>query len=209
MAGRFITLEGGEGAGKSTQAKRLADALRAEGNSVVVTREPGGTQEAEAIRSLLVQGEVSRWNALEEALMNYAARSHHLEHLIRPALARGDWVICDRFLDSTRAYQGIVGKVPLELIDQLERDIVGQTHPDLTLIFDVPTELGLSRARLRGNGGADRYERKGTTFHRRLRDAFLHIASQHPERCVVVDASCSEDEVFAQIMKVMRERLHV
>ena len=147
----FITFEGGEGTGKSTQIKLLAERLKATGKDVVVTREPGGTPEAEALRSLLVAGDVGRWSSEAEALLNYAARDSHLRKIIRPALAAGKTVLCDRFMDSTRAYQGYAGNCPLDLIDQLERTIIGQSMPNLTLIFNLQPSVGLARAKERGD----------------------------------------------------------
>lgn len=196
MAGRFITFEGGEGTGKSSHARDLAETLRAKGRSVVLTREPGGSPGAEEIRALLVTGGVGRWSASAETLLNYAARESHLSETIRPALARGDLVLCDRFMDSTRAYQGYAGEGDIALIETLEQQIVGATRPDLTLILDVDPELGLERARKR-SGGEDRFEKKGLAFHRKLRAGFLAIAAQDPERCKIIDSS-RPYEVVAQ-----------
>ncbi len=189
----FITFEGGEGSGKSTQVKLLADKLKAQGVNVLVTREPGGTPQGEAIRNILVHGDPDSLSPEAEALLNYAARDLHLRELIRPALALGQTVICDRFMDSTRAYQAYAGGVALDLIDMLEAKIVASTIPDRTLIFDLDPELGLARAQTRG--GADRFERKGLVFHQKLRDAFLKIATQNPSRCRLIDASLSEEKV--------------
>jgi dTMP kinase len=188
VRGRFITFEGGEGAGKSTQARRLADRLAALGREVVITREPGGSPGAESIRALLVNGEPDRWSPISETLLMYAARRDHIERVIAPALARGAWVVCDRFLDSTRAYQGAGGGAPAALITALETAVVGETRPDLTLILDLPAAAGLARAAGRGEGEA-RFEAKGQAFHERLRAAFLDIARQEPGRCRVLDAS--------------------
>ena len=206
--GRFITLEGGEGAGKSTQIQRLAEKLRARGETVCVTREPGGAPGAEAIRQLLVTGETTRWSPKSEALLHFAARAEHLERTIRPALARGEWVISDRFTDSTIAYQG--PGVGLEFINQLKELVVGTDMPALTLILDLPVEAGLARAKLRQgkeNSAEDRYERMGTEFHEGLRQAFLNIAKNEPERCVVIDASGTEETVAAAIWKTAERRL--
>ena len=206
--GRFITLEGGEGAGKSTQIQRLAEKLRARGETVCVTREPGGAPGAEAIRQLLVTGETTRWSPKSEALLHFAARAEHLERTIRPALARGEWVISDRFTDSTIAYQG--PGVGLEFINQLKELVVGTDMPALTLILDLPVEAGLARAKLRQgkeNSAEDRYERMGTEFHEGLRQAFLNIAKNEPERCVVIDASGTEETVAAAIWKTAESRL--
>lgn len=204
--GRFITLEGGEGAGKSTQARRLAEALRARGHEVVTTREPGGSPGAEALRGLLVNGAADRWSPTAEALLMYAARSDHLDRLIRPALARGAWVVCDRFADSSRAYQGFAGGVDPSFIEALDRGVVGDDQPDLTLIFDLPVEAGLRRAAGRG-GDEARFEGKGAEFHRRLREGFLAVARAHPERCVVIDADAGPDEVFERAWSAVAERL--
>ncbi len=206
--GRFISLEGGEGAGKSTQGRRLAERLGADGREVVLTREPGGSAGAEAIRSLLVEGEADRWSAVSETLLMYAARRDHIERLIEPALERGAWVICDRFLDSTRAYQGAAGGAPTALIEALELDVVGAVTPDLTLILDMPVEAGLARAAGRA-GGEGRFESKGHSFHTRLRQAFLDIAAREPERCAVLSAEGDPDAVATRIWDVVAARLEV
>jgi dTMP kinase len=199
VAGRFITFEGGEGTGKSSHARDLADALRKNGKSVVLTREPGGSPGAEDIRALLVTGAVGRWSATAETLLNYAGRESHLRETIRPALARGDLVVCDRFMDSTRVYQGFAGGCDMELIEALERKIVGETRPDLTLVLDVDPELGLARAKKRADG-EDRFEKKGLTFHRKLREGFLAVAAKDPVRCRIVDSSRSYDAVARDIL---------
>lgn len=201
--GRFITFEGGEGAGKSTQARRLAERLRSLGQDVVLTREPGGSPGAEALRHLLLNGEVDRWSATAETLLMYAARSDHLDRTIRPALARGAWVICDRFSDSTRAYQGAAAGASAALIEQLERSVVQADRPDLTLIFDLDVDLGLSRAAARG-GGEARFEAKGRRFHLLLRQAFLDIAAAEPQRCRLIDAAPEPDAVQAQVWDAVR-----
>jgi dTMP kinase len=208
MSGLFITFEGGEGAGKSTQVKRLAEHLFALGHAVVLTREPGGTPAAEDVRNLLVNGDTGRYSSTAEALLNYAARDSHLRQVIRPALMRGETVLCDRFIDSTRAYQSVAGDCPATLIAALERDVVGQTMPALTFVFDLDPELGLQRARSRGAGIEDRYERKGLDFHRALRRGFLEIAKRESERCVVIDAALSIDAVWAQMLVNLKERGH-
>jgi dTMP kinase len=205
MKAKFITLEGGEGAGKSTQMKLLAARLQAAGVDVVTTREPGGTPDADALRSLLVNGEPDRWSPAAEALLNYAARDSHLTQVIRPALAAGRTVVCDRFADSTRAYQGIAGMAGLDLVEQLDRIIVGDTQPDLTLILDLDPAAGLERAGLRG--GADRFEKKGLAFHEVLREAFLQIARDNPDRCRVIDASLPVDHVAGQIWAAVAPEL--
>jgi dTMP kinase len=205
--GRFITLEGGEGTGKSTQARRLAERLRALGREVVSTREPGGSEGAETLRGLLLQGGEERWSALSETLLMYAARRDHLEKTIRPALARGAWVISDRFLDSTRAYQGAGGGAPEGLIAALEKHVVGDDLPDLTLVLDVPVEIGLQRAGART--ALDRIEARDGGFHQRLRTAFLQIAASEPLRCFLIDAEPPPDEVAASIWSAMQARLGV
>jgi dTMP kinase len=206
--GRFITFEGGEGAGKSTQARRLAERLREQGHAVALTREPGGSPGAEALRGLLVEGEADRWSPLSETLLMYAARADHLERTIRPALARGDWVICDRFLDSTRVYQGVADGAAPELIAQLERAVVASDRPDLTLVFDLPVETGLARAGARA-GGEARFEAKGPDFHRRVRAAFLAIAEGEPQRCAVIDARPGADAVAEAVWAAVEARLAV
>lgn len=203
--GRFITFEGGEGTGKSTQVQRLGEFLKQSGKDVVQTREPGGTAEAERLRDLLVSGEADRWSAQAEALLNYAARDHHLIHVIRPALAKGGWVICDRFMDSTRAYQAFAGGCPERLIDELEKSVVQSTRPDLTFILDLDPAFGLSRAKARGQDKGDRFERKGEEFHQKLRRGFLAIAAREPARCKIIDASQDAETVFTAILNAVRE----
>ena len=206
-SGRFITFEGGEGTGKSTQARRLADRLSATGAEVVLTREPGGSEGAEALRKMLLEGAADRWSPVSETLLMYAARRDHLEKTIRPALARGAWVICDRFFDSTRAYQGAGGGVPETLIAAMERDVVGDERPDLTVVLDLPVETGLARAGARA--GLDRIEARGQGFHERLRQAFLDIAAKEPERCAVIDAAPEPDEVAERLLAAVQARLGV
>jgi dTMP kinase len=206
--GRFITFEGGEGAGKSTQLRRLAAALAARGEEAVATREPGGSPGAETLRTLLVEGEPDRWSPLCETLLLYAAREDHLERLIRPALARGAWVLSDRFLDSTRAYQGAGGGAPAALIEALESAVVGAARPDLTLILDLPVEAGLSRV-VRRAGLEARFERMSLSFHERLRQGFLEIAAREPDRCVVIDASGAEDRVAERVSAAVEARFGV
>lgn len=208
--GVFITFEGGEGAGKSTQIARLATRLRdASSVPVVTTREPGGSAKAEAIREALLAGTVKRHGPFAEALLFSAARIDHLDTLIRPALARGETVLCDRFSDSTRAYQGAAGGLDPALLSALERVVVGDTTPDLTLILDLDPAIGLARAKARaGEGeGADRFEAEALGFHTRLRQAFLAIAAAEPERCVVVDAGLPPDAVEEAIAAVLAARL--
>lgn len=195
--GFFIALEGGEGAGKSTQARRLADTLRAAGREVVLTREPGGSPGAEDIRKLLVTGDAARWSPLTEALLMYAAREDHLNVTIRPALARGAVVITDRFADSSEAYQGAGGGVTAEALNALRAMVVGGDEPDLTLIFDLPVAAGLARAAARG--GDARFESKGADYHQRLRDAYLAIAARRKDSAVLIDAAQAEDAVAEAI----------
>lgn len=204
--GRFITLEGGEGAGKSTQASRLAGVLRASGAEVVLTREPGGSPGAEEIRALLVDGDVARWDAVTETLLHFAARRDHLLNTIAPALDRGAWVISDRFVDSTVAYQGYGHGVPLKLIDELARICIADRRPDLTLILDLPVAVGLARANRRGTA-EDRYERMNDEFHARVRDGFREIARREPSRCVVVDASGDVEAVHRAVVEAVTRRL--
>jgi dTMP kinase len=209
--GKFITLEGGEGAGKSTQARLLAEALRTPRREVVLTREPGGAPGAELIRNLLVRGDRS-WDPASEVLLHYAARHEHLVQTVRPALARGAWVVCDRFADSTLAYQGYGLGVDRSLIRRLHRDIVGETDPDLTIILDIDPEEGLARAQwreasVRKSVADDRYERMDIGFHRRLRAGFLAIARHQPGRCVVIDAGRNPETIRKAILAAARERL--
>jgi dTMP kinase len=204
MTGLFVTFEGGEGSGKSTQIRRLAERLTGQGRQVLLTREPGGTPEAESIRGLLVSGDVARWTAQAEALLNYAAREMHLVQVIRPALAHGAIVLCDRFMDSTRAYQGYAGNCDMSFIDALEAAIVGPTRPGRTLILDVDPAAGLSRASGRDDSAAeDRYERKGLAFHQRLREGFLDIARKDPGRCRVISSVAPVEVVSEAIWQAM------
>ncbi|AWJ82845.1 dTMP kinase [Azospirillum sp. TSH58] len=204
--GRFITLEGGEGAGKTTQIRLLADALIGWGKRVVLTREPGGSPGAEEIRGLLVSGETGRWGPVTEALLHTAARRDHLERTVWPALEAGHWVICDRFFDSTMAYQGYGLGLGRELVATLQTAALGDFRPDLTLILDLPVEDGLARAAAR-RGGEDRYERMDVAFHHRLREGFLDIAAREPERCAVVDAGHPVEAVQAAILDHVTRRL--
>ena len=193
---RLIVFEGGEGAGKSTQVQRLADALRARGEDVVTTREPGGAPGAEAIRGLLVSGDTARWSPETEALLINAARADHLDRTIRPALAKGQWVICDRFADSTMAYQGYGMGLDRGWLEALRKRVAGDTEPGLTLVFDLPVEIGLGRA-----VASQRYEKMGRAFHETLRAAFQEIAkSADGRRRVVIDARKSIDEVARHVL---------
>ena len=201
--GRLITFEGGEGAGKSTQIERLAAALTTAGRKVVVSREPGGTVGAEAIRELLLNGPPERWLPLGETLLVLAARLDHVERRIRPALAAGHWVLCDRFADSTRVYQGMAGSVGIELVDRLQQAAIGDLEPDLTLILDVPVEIGLAR---RDAASANRFEHKGQVFHQRVRDGFLQIAAGEPSRCRVIDGARDVDVVARDVRLAVAAR---
>jgi len=205
--GRFITFEGGEGTGKSTQARLLAATLDDWGHDALLTREPGGTPGAEAIRELVVQGAVDRWDPLTEVLLLSAARRDHVERLIRPALADGVWVVCDRFVDSTRAYQGYGEGISLDVIDRLIGLAVGDLVPDLTFVQDLPVEAGLGRAAGRDGDAAGRFEKFDRDFHRRLRDGFLDIAAREPARCAVIDAAAEPEETHAAVLAVLRDRL--
>jgi dTMP kinase len=206
MRGRFVSFEGGEGAGKSTQAARLAEALGARGLAVVETREPGGSPKAEAIREVVLSGRAKPYGAFAEAVLFSAARADHLRTTIRPALARGAWVVCDRFADSTRAYQGALGNLDPPLVRALEEVVVEDTWPDLTLLLDLPAERGLARARRRSAAG-DRFEDETLDYHRSLRRAFLDIAEAAPERIVVIDADRPADAVAASVWEAVAARL--
>lgn len=207
-SGKFITVEGGEGSGKSTQLRCLSAALASRGIACLLTREPGGCPGAEQIRRLLVEGATGRWRPLTEALLHYAARVEHVALTIHPAVARGDWVLSDRFADSTMAYQGYGHGLGAETIAALHRLALGTMQPDLTLVFDLPVKEGLDRAKARG-GGEDRYERMDLGFHERLRQGFLAIAAQAPERCVVVDASGDVETVAGRVWAAVAGRLNL
>lgn len=205
ITGVFITLEGGEGAGKSTQLKLLEERLVTHEIDIVRTREPGGVPSAETIRDLLVNGETDKWRPLTETLLHFAARHEHISRLVQPALDRGQWVLCDRFADSTTAYQGYAQNIDLETIATLYRLAVGNLEPNLTIILDLPVEVGLERAEDRGIGGT-RYEKMGIEFHKRLRDGFLQIAANNPHRCSILDATQSIEEISEDIMALVEER---
>jgi dTMP kinase len=209
LRGHFITFEGGEGRGKSTHAATLAQRFKALGIDVVLTREPGGSTGAEIIRHILLSGIAKPLGAETEAILFAAARDDHVRNTILPALEAGKWVICDRFIDSTRAYQGILGKVDARLIRSLERVTVGPAKPDLTFILDVPANIGLARAtRRRGKGAADRFEAEGIEFHEALRAAYRALAQHEPKRCIVVDGRAPRDVVADRIWDVVKQRLH-
>ena len=207
--GKFITFEGGEGAGKSTQIQHLATRLKKDGITCITTREPGGSPGAEEIRNLLVTGEVGRWTAMTEALLFAAARDDHLNRTIRPALELGTWVLCDRFSDSTRAYQGAAEGLSPEAIETLDALVVGPTQPDLTLIMDLSVEEGLARATSGDAGDENRFERMGVPFHERLRMAFIVIAKNATERCAMIDASKGVEDVADAVWGVVTEKFSV
>ena len=209
MTGRFITLEGGEGTGKSTQVKRLAAALEKAGQPVVITREPGGSPGAEEIRGLLVNGAPGRWDAMPETLLLYAARADHVGRTIGPALLADKWVVCDRFTDSTYAYQGAGRGLTRETIRRLDAVVLDDFKPDLTLVLDLDVQTGVARAMARATasgGGESRFEQFDQDFHERLRQAFVDIAKRHPDRCVLIDASGSVDAVEAAIWAQVSRR---
>ena len=206
--GRFITLEGGEGAGKSGHAARLAKWLKGQGVAVLVTREPGGSPGADQIRKLLVEGEPGRWEPMTETLLLFAARADHIARTIKPALAQGKWVISDRFTDSTYAYQGAGRGLDRETIRRIESVAVGDFKPDFTLILDLPSEDGLARANARGPHES-RFEKFDSGFHERLRNAFLDIANRHAQRCSLVDAHGNEDEVAEKIWAAVSSRFEL
>ena len=205
MTPRFITLEGGEGTGKSTQAKRLAAKLKASGIDSVVTREPGGSPGAEQIRQLLVEGDPGRWDGRTETLLVFAARIDHIERTIKPALAAGRWVISDRFTDSTYVYQGVGRGVDRETIRRIESVAIGDFRPDFTLILDLPVSIGLERAKARPSS-ENRFEGFDAAWHEKLRAAFRDIANRHSERCVLLDAAGSEDDVAELIWNSVAKR---
>jgi dTMP kinase len=206
--GKFVSIEGGEGAGKSTQAKKLAAALKKCGIDCLVTREPGGSKGAEEIRKLLVEGKPGRWDALTETLLFFAARHDHVENTIKPALAEGTWIICDRFADSTYAYQGAGGGLDRETVRRIESVAIRDFKPDLTLILDQPVEIGLERANARA-GKETRFEQFGTAFHEKMRAGFLDIAKRARERCVVIDATGSEADVAEKVFAAVAARFGI
>ena len=203
--GHFISFEGGEGAGKSTQTERLANALEDRSIPCLATREPGGSPGAESIRELLVRGEVGRWDPMSEALLHFAARRDHVMTVIEPALDEGTWVVCDRYTDSTIAYQGYGQGLEISIIKDLHRQTVGNLWPDATIILDIAVSQGLDRIVNRG-GETHRYEKMEIDFHMRLREGFLEIARQNSERCVVVDAARSSDAVHDSIMTLIAQQ---
>lgn len=205
--GLFVSFEGGEGVGKSTQIRRLGEALRHRGHDVLVTREPGGSPGAEAVRHVLLSGAAEMFGTRMEAILFAAARNDHVEQRIRPALQRGTVVLCDRFMDSSRVYQGVTGNLEPEFIEALQRIAVNGVVPDCTLILDLPASVGLERARRRGaaetNTGPDRFEKEEIETHEKRREAFLDIAAREPNRCRVIDATQNEDAIAARILSVV------
>jgi dTMP kinase len=205
--GRFISFEGGEGSGKSTQIKTLAERLTAAKLGTIVTREPGGSPGAEIIRHVLLSGMGKLLGAEAETLLFAAARDDHVRSVIQPALKQGIWVLCDRFSDSTRAYQGSLGKVAPAVLNAMERVTIGDLKPDLTIILDVPVEVGMKRAAARrGSGAPDRFEAEDVKFHQQLREAYRQIAADNPQRCVLVDANADPDTVAASVWAALRDR---
>ena len=205
QGGYFITFEGGEGTGKSTQITRLAAWLEERGHKVLQTREPGGTAGAEAIRELVLAGDVQRWQPMTELLLMMAARSDHLERKIRPALACGTTVVSDRFHDSSRVYQGLAGLIGLDRVDLMHAPLLDDTLPDLTLVLDAPAECGM--ARRENAGGATRFEAKAMEFHNAVREGFLTLAAMEPERICLIDATASIDQVQREIREICQKRL--
>ncbi|RDV01175.1 dTMP kinase [Undibacter mobilis] len=206
--GKFITFEGGEGSGKSTHTQLLAERLRACGLDVVLTREPGGSPGAEIIRHIILSGIAKPLGTETETILFAAARDDHVNATILPALLAGKWVVCDRFIDSTRVYQGALGKVDMKLIRGLERVTVGEAMPDLTILIDVPANIGLARAKTRrGEGAADRFEAESVEFHENLRLAFLDVARQEPKRFAVIDGRPPRDVVAERVWAAVEQRL--
>jgi dTMP kinase len=204
--GKLITFEGGEGAGKSTQVSLLVERLKSAGRHAVATREPGGSPAAEEIRETLLSGKIKSFGPFAEALLFSIARQDHVDTVISDALARGQWVVCDRFLDSTRAYQGVTGGVPAPVISALERLTLHGLMPNLTIVLDIPVDEGLARARRR-RATPDRFESQDFGQHERIRKAFLDIAEEEPARCVVIDASKPEALVAEDVWEAVAERL--
>jgi dTMP kinase len=206
--GKFISFEGGEGSGKSTQIKLLAERLAAAKLPAIVTREPGGSPGAEIIRHVVLSGMGKLLGPDAETLLFAAARDDHVRTVIQPALSQGTWVLCDRFSDSTRVYQGRLGNVPLGVLNAMQRVTIGDLKPDLTIILDVPVEIGLKRAAARrGAGTPDRFEAEDVKFHQDLREAYRQIAAEDPKRCVLIDATPSPDVVAAQVWTALRDHL--
>jgi dTMP kinase len=208
--GKFISFEGGEGSGKSTQIKKLAERLDAAKLRAIVTREPGGSPGAEIIRHVVLSGMGKLLGPEAETLLFAAARDDHVHTLIQPALSQGLWVLCDRFSDSTRVYQGRLGQVPPGVLNAMQRVTIGDLKPDLTIILDIPVEIGLQRAAVRrGNGAPDRFEGEDIKFHQGLRDAYKQIAAEDPQRCELIDANADADTVAARVWTALRNQLKV
>jgi dTMP kinase len=206
--GKFISFEGGEGSGKSTQIKKLAERLAAAKLRAIVTREPGGSPGAEIIRHLVLSGMGKLLGPDAETLLFAAARDDHVHTVIQPALNQGTWVLCDRFFDSTRAYQGRLGQVSPGVLNAMQRVTIGDLKPDLTIILDIPVEVGMQRAaERRGKGVPDRFEAEDLQFHQDLREAYKQIAAEDPQRCVLIDANADADAVAAQVWKALRDHL--
>lgn len=205
--GRFITFEGGDGGGKTSQAAQLAGFLRGKNIEVIETAEPGGTEQGEELRALLVQGDPDRWSSLSELLMMTAARVEHIHRVINPALESGKWVLCDRFVHSTLVYQGIAGGVDLGFIKQLQKTACAELIPDLTFVLDVRAEKGLERSAIRG--GAARFEKMGKDFQQKVRDGFLALANEDPDNIVVIDAEETFAEVWKEIEAVIARRFNL
>ncbi|MBS0185149.1 MAG: dTMP kinase [Proteobacteria bacterium] len=204
--GLFLTFEGGEGTGKSTQIRKVADWLKEQGVPVVITREPGGTPGAEEIRNLLVQGNPERWDAMTEALLLFAARRDHVEFFIKPYLKQGAWVLCDRFTDSSWVYQGFAGNLGVEKIEDLTKTVLNNFKPFLTLILDLPPDVGLARAHARSTK-ENRFEKKSLVFHERLQEGYRLLAQQNSDRCVLVSGLGSENDVFERLIDVLKKRV--
>ena len=208
LRGRFITFEGGEGSGKSTQIRKLAERLHAAKLRAIVTREPGGSPGAEIMRHLVLSGMGKLLGPDAETLLFAAARDDHVRTVIQPALGQGTWVLCDRFSDSTRAYQGSLGKVSPIVLNAMQRVTIGDLKPDLTVILDLPVEIGLQRAAARrGSGAPDRFEAEDIKFHQDLRDAYRQIAAEEPQRCVLIDAGADPDTVAGRIWTALHDHL--
>ncbi|MBR1229432.1 dTMP kinase [Bradyrhizobium sp. AUGA SZCCT0176] len=206
--GKFISFEGGEGSGKSTQIKKLADRLATAKLRAIVTREPGGSPGAEIIRHLVLSGMGKLLGPEAETLLFAAARDDHVRTVIQPALSQGIWVLCDRFSDSTRAYQGRLGQVSPAVLNAMQRVTIGDLKPDLTIILDIPVDVGLKRAAVRrGTGAPDRFEAEDVKFHQDLRDAYQQIAAEDPQRCALIDANADTDTVATHVWKALRDHL--
>jgi dTMP kinase len=205
MNNKMIVIDGVDGSGKGVQTRRLHQALLRAGLQSILTREPGGSPAAEEIRKLLVEGEPEKWDSMTELLLMYASRKTHLNDIIQPALKQGEWVVCDRFADSSRAFQGIAGELGLEIVEKVHRLVVGSFEPDLVLILDIPESVALKRALSRG-GSEDRFEKKGSVYQARVRQAFLQIATIDPQRYQVIDANQAIDEVTLDIFETINRR---